>query len=57
MDNLDYRNMVDDLLEEVSGGLSEWEINFLSNMKCHAGEYSPKQKTKIEAIWIKMLGQ
>ena len=50
-----HRDMVKELCDATEG-LTAWECDFVSNMLDWEGEYSDRQKAKIEAIWDKVLG-
>ena len=49
----ELRNMLDELLEEVDEGLSNWEINFLDSLHNWDGDFTPKQAEILEKIWYK----
>lgn len=51
---MDYRGMVNELCDNESG-LTGWECTFISDMYDWEGEYTEKQKAKIESIYDKVI--
>jgi len=49
-----YRHMVDELCD-ITDGLTNWECDFVSDMKDWEGEYTEKQKAVIQRIYDKMM--
>jgi hypothetical protein len=50
MEQKDYRNMVDELLN-LDSGLSNKEIDIIDSMNNWYGNFSPEQGDLIEKIW------
>lgn len=49
-----FRDMIDDLCD-VTEGLTNWECDFVSDMKDWVGEFTERQKEVIERIWNQVM--
>lgn len=48
---LDYRKMIDEIVEIASELCNEWEIDFIEDMGNWKGEFTSKQKETIEKLY------
>lgn len=60
MDDREYWKMIDELLQDESDKLNDWEIGFLEDIvrKNEAGilDMTTKRRNKINQIWQKVFG-
>ena len=53
---LDERRMLNELLNDDSDRLSEWEMGFLESLDELRDVLSDRQADKLEAVWKKVFG-
>jgi hypothetical protein len=56
MTNEDFWKMVNELLEDESDSMSQWEKDFVDDISKKNIRPTVKQKEKIEQIWDKIFG-